>query len=175
MPSEVESRVNAPAPPRDRALTPRDILIADTPKLERLRRLVQILDESIRLPGTNFKFGLDALIGLIPGGGDVVGALLSGVIIHAAARAGAPAPVILAMLTNAAIDMIIGAFPLFGDAFDFAFKSNKRNLNLLERYLAQPDETKAASRTFIALAVGITVLVVTGTLILLYLLLRALM
>ena len=172
MPSEVESRVNPPARPRDRGLTPREVLIADTPKLERLRWLVQILDESIRLPGTNFKFGLDALIGLFPGGGDVVGALLSGVIIHAAARAGAPASVILAMLTNAAIDMIIGAFPVFGDAFDFAFKSNKRNLNLLERYLAQPEETKAASRTFIALAVGITVMIVTGAFFLLYLFLR---
>ena len=172
MPYEVDSRVNAPARPRDRALTPREVLIADGPKLERLRWLVQILDESVRLPGTNFKFGLDAIIGLFPGGGDVVGALLSGVIIHAASRAGAPASVILAMLTNAAIDMIVGVFPVVGDAFDFAFKSNKRNLNLLERYLSQPEEAKAASRSFIAIAVGVTVMIVTGALFLLYLLLR---
>ena len=163
---EVHDRVEASPRPRNRAPTPREVLIADGPKLERLRRLVQILDESIRLPGTNFKFGLDAIIGLFPGGGDVIGALMSGVIIHAAARAGAPRSVILAMLTNGAVDMIVGAIPFLGDAFDFGFKANRRNLDLLERHIAQPEEAKAASRSFIALAVGTTVMVVTGFIIL---------
>ena len=157
---------------RNRALTPREVFIADGPRLERLRWLVQILDESIRVPGTNFKFGLDALIGLFPGGGDVVGALMSGVIIHAAVRAGVSTSVLLAMLTNAAIDMMLGVFPVVGDAFDFAFKANRRNLALLEKFLAQPEEAKAASRTFILMTVGTTILVLLGVFYLLYLLLK---
>jgi hypothetical protein len=158
---------------RDPSGTPSGVAIARGPKIERLRWIVQILDESIRVPGTNFKFGLDALIGLIPGGGDLAGALMSGVIIHAAVRSGVPKSILLAMLTNAAIDMMIGFIPLFGDAFDFAFKANRRNLDLLERYLEHPDATRRASTSFVALVVGSTVLIVSGFLILAVLFLQA--
>lgn len=170
--AEVDDRVEASPRQRNRALTPREVFIADGPKLERLRWLVQILDESVRIPGTNFKFGLDAIIGLFPGGGDVVGALMSGVMVHAAIRAGVPMSVLLAMLTNVTIDMLLGVVPVVGDAFDFAFKANKRNLALLEKFLAQPEEAKAASKTFVLMTVGGTVLILCGAFYLLYLMLK---
>jgi hypothetical protein len=100
--------------------------------------LARLLDTAIRIPGTNIRLGLDAVLGLIPGAGDAVGALLSSYIILAAARQGAPRAVLLRMIGNVAIDSVIGAVPVLGDIFDIAFKSNARNAALLERVAVQP-------------------------------------
>lgn len=115
-----------------------------------MRDLARVLDEAVRIPGTNIRIGLDALLGLLPGGGDVAGGLLSGLIILQAARSGAPASVLGRMLGNVALDVVVGAVPVLGDVFDVAWRANTRNVRLLESWRERPASTKRAS----ALAVG---------------------
>lgn len=116
----------------------------DTPDPEKLRqararldRLAWLLDDSIRLPGTNRRFGLDPLIGLIPGAGDVVGAVLSLWVVAEAARLGAPRALIWRMLGNVAVEAVVGIIPLVGDLFDFVWKANSRNRDMLAAYIDQ--------------------------------------
>lgn len=103
--------------------------------LARARTLTRLLDSAARVPGTGIRFGLDPILGLIPGLGDVLGAVLSGYMVLIAQEAGASRTTILRMLANVAVDTFGGTIPLLGDAFDVAFKSNTRNLALLERTL----------------------------------------
>lgn len=91
------------------------------------------------VPGTDVRFGLDPLIGLIPGLGDVVGMVLGAVLLIEAWRHGASWWVYGAMLTNLLLDAVIGVVPVAGDAFDFYFKANRRNLALLEKHLRGAD------------------------------------
>lgn len=127
-----------------------------------IRALVRILDEAITIPGTKFRFGLDALIGLIPGVGDIAGAAMSGFTLLTAFRVGAPAPVLFHMILNLGIDALIGAIPLLGDIFDFAFKANRRNLDLLEGYLQSPQSTRRSSRGALFAALGLLALLLIG-------------
>lgn len=136
--------------------------------------LARVLDTAIRIPGTNIRLGLDAIIGLIPGVGDVASAALSSIIVLAAVRSGAPMPVIARMVGNVAIDTAIGSIPVLGDLFDVAFKSNKRNAELLEQYFAQPSVTTRRSKGVIAAMVGAVVLALVAILALAILLARAL-
>jgi hypothetical protein len=101
------------------------------PRSDRLVRLARLLDSSIRIPGTSRRVGLDPVIGLVPGLGDVVSCLISLYIVHQASRMGATRSQIRTMLLNIAIDLVIGEIPLLGDLFDFAFKANERNLRIL--------------------------------------------
>jgi Domain of unknown function (DUF4112) len=103
------------------------------------------MDEAIRIPGTNIRIGLDALLGLLPGGGDVAAGVFSGLIILQAARAGAPAPVLGRMLGNVLLDVVVGSIPLLGDVFDVAWRANSRNVRLLEAWLDRPTATRRAS------------------------------
>ena len=97
--------------------------------------LVHVLDDALQVPGTRIRVGLDALAGLVfPGGGDVVGAVLSAVVVLLAVRHGLPAIVILRMVANVAIDLLVGVVPVAGDLFDIAWKANSRNLRLLEAH-----------------------------------------
>ena len=115
------------------------------PALDRLRRLAWLLDSSIRLPG-GFRIGIDGLLGLIPGIGDLLAAGLSGVILIEAARMGAPAGLVLRMAANVALELAIGVIPIAGDLFDFVFKANLRNLALLEEWVARPQESRRQTR-----------------------------
>jgi len=117
---------------RYQPLTPRDE--AD---LRRLRTLADLLDNAFRVPGTSWRFGLDPLLGLIPGLGDVLGALFAGWGWLLARRIGAPPAIQRKMLVNIAIDMLGGAVPLVGDLFDAAFKAHVRNLKLLDDWLLE--------------------------------------
>lgn len=103
---------------------------------DRLRRLAWLLDEAFPIPGTQQRIGLDALIGLIPGIGDAVGALLSTYIILEGARRGASVWTVVRMLGNVALETTMGAIPFLGDLFDVAFKANRRNIDLLAYGLA---------------------------------------
>lgn len=100
---------------------------------EELAALARLLDSSIRLPG-GFRIGIDALIGLVPGIGDAAGVLISAYIVARAARLGVPRGVLLRMILNVLIDGLVGAIPVAGDVFDAVWKSNARNLRLLERH-----------------------------------------
>ncbi len=102
-------------------------------RLDRVRRLARLLDRSIPLGGGR-RIGLDPLLGLLPGGGDLIGACLSGYILFQGVRLGLPAPVLLRMLGNIVLETSIGAIPLLGDLFDFVWQANMRNLRLIERH-----------------------------------------
>lgn len=105
-------------------------------RTRRVRVLAKLLDNSIGIPGTGLKIGLDPIVGLIPGIGDLIGAVLSGYIILEAARADVPAVTLVRMLANVGIDTLVGAVPAVGDLFDAAWKSNTKNVALLERHLS---------------------------------------
>ncbi len=105
---------------------------------ENLDLLSRVLDSWFRIPGTSIRFGLDGIIGLVPGVGDILAGLASCIIILAAWARGAPYITIARMLVNLALDVIIGTVPLFGDIFDIAWKANRRNYALLTRHLEHP-------------------------------------
>ena len=128
----------------------------------RARGLARLLDDLIRIPGTNIGIGLDPIIGLIPGVGDVVGGLMSSYILLVAAQEGAPTSVLTRMLGNIALDSIVGVVPVIGDVFDVGVKANRRNVDLLDRYLGAPTETKRASRGVVALILVAAILIIVG-------------
>jgi len=103
--------------------------------LNDLIQLARLLDNRFVIPGTNFRFGLDAILGLVPGVGDALSAMISLYIISRARQLGAPSALISKMSLNVAIDTLIGAVPLLGDLFDTAFKANVRNVRLLLDHL----------------------------------------
>ena len=128
---------------------------------QRLKQLAWLLDSSIPIPGTRFTIGLEALIGLFPFIGDMVGVALSSFILKEAARLGAPKSVLLRMGFNVALEGIVGIVPFAGDVFDAAFKANQRNVRLLESWLDNPGRTTRSSRWFgIALIAGLIVFLV---------------
>jgi len=99
-----------------------------------LYTLASLMDNRFRIPGTNIHFGFDALIGLIPGIGDLISFLISAYIISEATKNGASGNVRSRMILNVAIDTIIGSIPLIGDIFDVGFKANQKNMRLLEQH-----------------------------------------
>ncbi|HET6765132.1 MAG TPA: DUF4112 domain-containing protein [Longimicrobiaceae bacterium] len=117
----------------------------------RARAIARMLDAAVRVPGIGTRFGLDAVLGLVPGLGDVAGAALSGYVVILAARMGAPASVVGRMLGNVAVDTLVGTVPVLGDLFDIGWKSNTRNVALLDGYLERPHETKRSSRMVMGL------------------------
>src|SRR6188508_3672425 len=97
--------------------------------------LAWLLDNSIPIPGTGRRIGVDALIGLIPGAGDLVSGGLGLLVVVRAAQRGLPTVVLARMLVNVALDFAVGAIPIIGDIFDMAFKSNARNVAIMRRYV----------------------------------------
>ena len=98
---------------------------------ERLARLEHLFDRAYRLPGTDFRFGLDGILGLLPGIGDAATALVSSVIVADAWKSGARKRTIARMAKNVGVDFLIGSIPLVGDLFDFGYKANTKNIKLL--------------------------------------------
>ena len=105
---------------------------------ETLRHLEILLDEAFRVPFTRFRFGIDGIIGLVPGLGDVIAGLLSLVIPIAAWTRGVPYIALARMAVNVGIGVLVGSIPLLGDAFDMAWKPNRRNYQLMQRHISQP-------------------------------------
>ncbi len=101
----------------------------------RLDALATVMDSAITIPGTNVTMGLDALLGLLPVVGDAIAGVISSYIIWEARRIGAPKFLLARMAGNVAIDTVIGSIPFAGDIFDVAFKSNRKNVALLQRHL----------------------------------------
>lgn len=134
----------------------------DSDDARRVRVLARALDSAIRIPGTRVSFGLDAIVGLIPGAGDLASALMSGYIVLASARMGVPPSVVARMILNLGVDTLVGSVPLLGDLFDVGFRANIRNAALLDRHLANPESTKRSSRFAVAAAVGGVILLAAG-------------
>jgi C4-dicarboxylate transporter len=116
--------------------------MTDTRSLERLRTIARLLDARFGIPGTGLRFGLDSLLGLVPGLGDAATALVSLYIVAEAHRLGVRPVTLARMGWNVALDLGLGAVPVLGDLFDFFWKSNLRNIALLERDLARRDRTR---------------------------------
>jgi hypothetical protein len=135
---------------------------AELARLDRLRRLGYLLDNSIAIPGTGYRIGLEAIIGLVPGLGDLVGGGFSAWIILQAARLGAPPSLLARMGWNLLVDAAVGAIPLLGDLFDAGFKANTRNLTLLDRHVEGPAASHRASRRFIGVLALLLVLLLVG-------------
>jgi hypothetical protein len=151
-----------PAPPPSRyASSPRPSP-RDDPRLRGARLLATLLDGALGVPGTRLRVGLDPIIGLIPGIGDAIGALASSYLVLVAVKLGAPASIVGRLVLNIAFDTIAGAVPILGDLFDFGFRSNIRNLGLLEEWLARPGPTRRASGAVVAAAVVVTLLVIAA-------------
>ncbi len=108
----------------------------EIPKMRWVSRLSYLMDQQFRFPGTNFRFGLDPVLNLIPIAGDMAGFLISGGLLLALVRKGASNKVVVLMTLNILLDATIGAIPVIGQIFDFFFKANSRNLKLMkEHYL----------------------------------------
>lgn len=105
---------------------------------ENLELLAHVLDDWLRIPGTSVRFGLDAIVGLVPVVGDVAGGIASCVMLAAAWSRGVPYIGLTRMAANIGIEVIVGSIPFVGDAFDVAWKANRRNYRLLTRHVQQP-------------------------------------
>jgi hypothetical protein len=112
--------------------------------LARLEAVGRLMDGAFVLPGTNIRFGLDAIIGLVPLVGDVISGLVSSYLIWEARQLGAPRWLIARMMGNTFLDTTIGAIPVVGDAFDLLFRANMKNMALLRRHLEKRGFTRAA-------------------------------
>lgn len=140
-----------PAPGDDRAL-------------DGYRKLAYAFDELFRVPGTSFRFGLDSLIGLVPGVGDIAVSALGGYALLLAFKMRAPVTVLTRMLGNIAVDTVFGAVPLIGDLFDATWKANTKNRRVLEAWLADPARTERRSKWAIILFAVLFLLLVAGSL-----------
>lgn len=135
--------------------------LPDPRTLEQLRRWSVLLDSAFRVPGTNFRFGLDPLLGLIPGLGDLTTPAFSVALLVHAVHLRIPRIVQLRMLLNSALDLVLGAVPVLGDLVDAGYKANTRNLRLLEQY-AQPLSSTRATRgdwIFVLVVIGLLIAV----------------
>jgi hypothetical protein len=129
-------------------------------RTRRVQVLAKLLDDSISIPGTPWKIGFDPIVGLIPGIGDLIGAVLSGYIILEAVRAEVPAFTLARMLMNVGIDTLLGAVPGVGDLFDAAWKSNTMNVALMQRHLDATGSAPPKRRNVLGLmAIAVIVLV----------------
>jgi Domain of unknown function (DUF4112) len=122
--------------------------------LAEVESLAWLLDSSIPLPGIGRRLGIDALIGLIPGFGDVAGGVIGLYVVWRASRMGLPGIVVARMLVTTLVDMAIGVIPFLGDVFDFWFKSNARNLTIMRRHLQQPDRSRRDDWLAVLLPIG---------------------
>ena len=130
MPSKPQPEI---LPPQKSRFQKANGLFAD----ENLDLLSHLLDDWFRVPGTSIRFGLDGIIGLVPGLGDIIGGLASTIIVIAAWVRGVPYVTLLRMVVNIGIEVLLGTIPLLGDAFDIAWKANRRNYALIVRHLNQ--------------------------------------
>ena len=120
-----------------------------------LRKWAVLLDSAFQVPGTRFRFGLDPIVGLLPGAGDIVTGFFSVMILVHSVRLRIPKVVIARMMLNTAIDLLTGVVPLLGDLFDATFKANLRNLALLERHSHPGVAPRPADRTFVLVAAAL--------------------
>lgn len=130
--------------------------------LARVRALARAMDAAIKVPGTRITLGIDSIVGLIPGLGDIASAAMSGYIVLASARMGVPPSVVARMILNLGVDTLVGSVPLLGDLFDVGFRANIRNANLLEEHLAEPVSTRRASRVAVGAAIVGVILLGAG-------------
>jgi hypothetical protein len=126
-------------------------MAADPRGLELMRRWARIFDSAFRIPGTEITFGIDPILGLFPGIGDLASPVFSLVLLWHGARLRVPKVVLARMVLNALIDAGVGAIPVLGDLFDFAWKANEWNLTLLEKHAMAGQKPSSADYLFVIL------------------------
>lgn len=151
--ASVSSGMTAPAPKR---------IVTTDSRLEQLRRLARLLDDGLRIPGTQIGIGLDPIIGLIPGAGDAAGAIMGAAILMEAARRGVPRATLVRIVGNVVLDAALGSVPVAGDLFDLFWKANRRNMALLERHAADPASARRDDRTLVWVLGGAALVVVAA-------------
>jgi hypothetical protein len=144
-------------------------------RLIALRSLRRLLDDAFRLPGTRIRFGWDAIVGLIPWAGDLVTALLAGMIVVQAHRMGVPRIVLLRMLVNIGVDLAVGLVPFAGDVADVFWKASTRNMALLERHAAWPRPASASDWAIVSGVILSVVLMALAALLLMLWMLQGLL
>ena len=141
--------------------------------LKHIDYLARLMDAKFRVPGTNFRFGLDAIIGLIPGGGDLSTFAVSGYMLWVMAKNGASGYVLARMVLNVLLDTIIGSIPIIGDVFDMFYKSNMRNLSLMQEHYREGRHRGSAWKVIIPVLI-VLFLIIAGVIWLTYRLLASL-
>ncbi|MEG4533534.1 DUF4112 domain-containing protein [Microcoleus sp. D2_18a_D3] len=128
--------------------------------LRRLRRISHLLDNAIPIPGTKYRIGLDPILGLIPGGGDLISSIFAGYVVFKSAQMGVPQETLVKMATNIVFDTVAGTVPVAGDLLDVAWKANVKNIELLDAHLGSPEQGKKADWLFVAaLLLGLMLIV----------------
>lgn len=128
-------------------------------KINKLRRISKVLDNALTIPGTKISFGLDPILGLLPGGGDTITGGLSAYIVVEAARMGLPREILGQMVVNILLDSFAGTIPILGDLFDVGWKSNVKNIELLEKHLDIVDQDQVNPLLIIGLVLLLIVIV----------------
>ena len=128
--------------------------------LRRLRRISHLLDNAIPIPGTKYRIGLDPILGLIPGGGDLISSIFAGYVVFKSAQMGVPQETLVKMAANIVFDTVAGTVPVAGDLLDVAWKANVKNIELLDAHLGSPEPGKKADWLFVAaLLLGLMLIV----------------
>jgi hypothetical protein len=130
---------------------------------EGLENLSRYLDGLFRIPGTGWRFGLDALIGLIPNVGDTLTSFASFYILFAGVRYGVPKITLLRMAFNIGLDYVVGTIPFIGDAFDFFWKSNQQNMDLIRTRATGKDKGTTSDYLFVFGIIGFLILLLVGS------------
>ena len=131
----------------------RQLSPAQEQRLDALRKVSRLLDSSMQVPGTTYRVGLDPILGLVPGIGDLVSPLFTIAVLWQGRELSLPRVVQLRMIFNVAIDTLLGMVPVAGDLFDFAWKANDRNMALLERHAYEERGAAGADWLFVILLV----------------------
>jgi hypothetical protein len=127
--------------------------------LDALRGFAQLLDSAFVVPGTSYRVGFDPIIGLIPGIGDLLSPLFAIAVLWQAKQLGVPRVVQLRMIVNVAIDALVGAVPIAGDLFDFAWKANTMNMALIERYAFEERRASVGDWLFVTAMIALVVVI----------------
>jgi len=130
--------------------------------MNKVARISKLMDKQFVIPGTNFRFGLDGIIGLIPGVGDVSSFAVSCYLLSLMAKNGASGYVMARMVLNVLIDTIIGSIPFFGDLFDFAFKANSRNIRLMQEHFVEGRHRGSAWKVIIPIVIILLMIMIGG-------------
>ena len=149
------------------------VVYPPNPRLQHLRFFSNLLDQCITLPG-GFRIGIDPIIGLIPGFGDVLSVALSLYLVYQAALLGLRKRILLRMLGNVAIEGLVGTFPVLGDVFDAVWKANMRNLRLIELHYAPATPGRSKTK-ILGWILGVLALFLAAYLTMVYLILRAIL
>lgn len=159
----MNEQLTTPSKTRPDGARAQRIAYPENPRYRRIRSLSVLMDQSILLPN-GYRIGLDPLLGIVPGLGDVVGTVISSYLVYESARLGLPKTVLAKMVGNIAVEALVGAFPVLGDVFDAVWKANIRNLRLLDQHYhpATPERPARKISLWIA-AVGLALVLAAGT------------